>query len=82
MEDTQFKIQNPGSASSNSRFLDACHRQQVDATPIWLMRQAGRYMVEYRALREKYGILEIIKTPELACIVTMQPIRAFNLGDI
>jgi uroporphyrinogen decarboxylase len=43
------------------------------------MRQAGRYMVEYRTLREKYSILEIIKTPELACEVTLQPINAFNL---
>ena len=43
------------------------------------MRQAGRYMPEYRALREKYGILEIIKQPELACDVTMQPMNAFEL---
>jgi uroporphyrinogen decarboxylase len=43
------------------------------------MRQAGRYMAEYRALREKYSILEIIKTPELACEVTLQPIHAFNV---
>ncbi len=61
------------------RFLRACSRQQVDATPIWLMRQAGRYMAEYRELRTQYGILDIIKTPELACAVTMQPIRAFDL---
>jgi uroporphyrinogen decarboxylase len=62
-----------------NRFLAACRRQAVDATPIWLMRQAGRYMAAYRALREKYTILEIIKTPELACEVTMQPIQAFDL---
>lgn len=62
-----------------SRFLRACRRISTDATPIWLMRQAGRYMVEYRTLREKYSILEIIKTPELACEVTLQPINAFNL---
>ena len=62
-----------------SRFLKACNRDVVDATPIWLMRQAGRYMPEYRALREKYGILEMIKTPELACEVTMQPIHVFDL---
>lgn len=61
------------------RFLRACRRQEVDATPIWLMRQAGRYMAEYRELRQRYGILEIIKTPELACEVTMQPINAFDL---
>jgi uroporphyrinogen decarboxylase len=61
------------------RFLQACRQQPVDATPIWLMRQAGRYMAEYRALREKYSILELIKSPELATEVTMQPINAFNL---
>lgn len=63
----------------SSRFLRACRRQAADATPVWLMRQAGRYMTEYRTLREKYTILEIIKTPELACEVTLQPINAFNL---
>jgi len=57
------------------RFLNACRCQPSDATPVWFMRQAGRYMSEYRALREKYSILEMIKTPELACTVTMQPIR-------
>ncbi len=62
---------------NNSRFLKACYRETVDATPVWLMRQAGRYMPEYRAVREKYSILQIIKTPELACEVTMQPINAF-----
>jgi uroporphyrinogen decarboxylase len=62
-----------------NRFLKACRREQVDATPIWLMRQAGRYMIEYRKLRERYGILDIIKTPELARDVTMQPIDAFDL---
>jgi uroporphyrinogen decarboxylase len=67
------------SALTNSRFLRAVRRQSVDATPIWLMRQAGRYMAEYRALRQKYSILELIKTPELACEVTLQPISAFDL---
>jgi uroporphyrinogen decarboxylase len=62
-----------------SRFLDACRQKPTEATPIWLMRQAGRYMPEYRALREKYSILEMIKTPELACEVTLQPMRAFDL---
>lgn len=65
--------------SQNSRFLRACRREPVDATPVWLMRQAGRYMPEYRALRERYDILEIIKTPELACEVTLQPMNAFDL---
>jgi uroporphyrinogen decarboxylase len=65
--------------SQNNRFLRACRREPVDATPIWLMRQAGRYMPEYRALREKWGILDLIKQPELACEVTLQPIKAFEL---
>ncbi len=65
--------------NQSTRFLNACNRQPVDATPVWLMRQAGRYMAEYRALRERYSILELIKTPDLAAEVTLQPIRAFNL---
>lgn len=65
--------------TQSDRFLRACRREPVDATPIWLMRQAGRYMAEYRALRERYSILELIKTPYLAAEVTLQPIRAFNL---
>jgi uroporphyrinogen decarboxylase len=65
--------------SQADRFLRACRQDPVDATPIWLMRQAGRYMAEYRALREKYSILELIKTPELATEVTLQPINAFDL---
>ncbi len=64
---------------NNSRFMRACRREPVDATPIWLMRQAGRYMAEYRELRKSYGILDLIKTPALACEVTMQPINAFDL---
>lgn len=63
----------------DSRFLRACHRQPVDATPIWLMRQAGRYMAEYRTLRQQHTILDIIKTPDLAYEVTMQPLDAFDL---
>lgn len=67
------------SPTQNYRFLKACNRESVDATPIWLMRQAGRYMEEYRTLRQSYGILDIIKTPELAMEVTLQPINAFDL---
>jgi uroporphyrinogen decarboxylase len=62
-----------------SRFLAACRRQPVDATPVWFMRQAGRYMAEYRAIREKYSLLEIVKQPELAAEVTLQPVRAFHV---
>jgi uroporphyrinogen decarboxylase len=64
---------------NDSRFLKACRREETDAVPLWLMRQAGRYMAEYRKLREEYSILQIIKTPELARDVTMQPINAFDL---
>jgi len=60
---------------SNSRFLQACRRQATDATPIWLMRQAGRYMPEYRALRAKHSMLDLCKNPALACEVTMQPMQ-------
>jgi uroporphyrinogen decarboxylase len=61
------------------RFLRACWRDEVDATPVWLMRQAGRYMEEYMALRSKYGFMELVQTPELACEITLQPINAFEL---
>lgn len=62
---------------SNDRFLKACRREPTDCTPVWFMRQAGRYMPEYRAVRERYGFLEMVKTPELAAQVTLQPVRAF-----
>lgn len=61
------------------RFLRACRRQPVDRTPVWFMRQAGRYMPEYRAVREKYSLLEICKQPELAAEVTLQPIHALGV---
>ncbi|MFH1907276.1 MAG: uroporphyrinogen decarboxylase [Chloroflexota bacterium] len=62
-----------------SRFLAACHRLPTDATPVWFMRQAGRYMPEYRAIREKYSLLEICRHPELAAEVTLQPVRALGV---
>jgi uroporphyrinogen decarboxylase len=63
----------------NSRFLQACRREIVDATPVWFMRQAGRYMPEYRAIREKYTLIEICQHPEIAAEVTLQPVRALGV---
>ncbi len=63
----------------NDRFLRACRREPVDCTPLWFMRQAGRYMPEYRALRAKHSMLELCHTPELALQVTMQPVNALEI---
>ena len=61
------------------RFLRACRRETVDATPVWFMRQAGRYMADYRALRERYSLLEICRHPELAVAVTLQPVDVIEV---
>jgi len=64
----------------NDRFLRALLRQPVDRTPVWIMRQAGRYLPEYRATRKKAGsFLDLCTNPELACEVTMQPLDRFDL---
>ena len=63
----------------NDRFLRACRGEPVDATPIWFMRQAGRSFAAYRRLRERYGILELAKTPELCAEVTLMPVRELGV---
>ena len=79
----QHATPNPQRATRNtqyeSRFLSACKREPVDVTPVWFMRQAGRYMAEYRAIREKYSLIEICHHPEIAAEVTLQPVRALGV---
>ena len=62
-----------------SLFLAAARGQDTPRAPIWIMRQAGRYLSEYRALKEKYTFWEMCRTPELAAEITLQPIRRFGM---
>src|SRR4051812_32938661 len=73
------QVQGARTPARTSRFLRACHGEPVDATPVWFMRQAGRCLADYRKLRQRYGILELAKTPDLAAEVTLMPVRAFGV---
>ena len=65
--------------TSRERFLASVRREPTDRTPLWVMRQAGRYLPEYRALKQKYSFVEMVKSPELATEVTLQPLKRFPL---
>ena len=65
--------------NSRERFLKACKMEALNRPPVWVMRQAGRYLPEYRALKEKHSFVEMVKTPEIAAEVTLQPMKRFDL---
>jgi uroporphyrinogen decarboxylase len=66
-------------ASMTGRFLEACRRRPTDVRPVWFMRQAGRYLKQYREIRAKVGILDICKRPDLAATVTLQPVEILDV---
>lgn len=69
----------PPAMTGEQRFLAACRREPVDATPIWYMRQAGRGIPEYERMRERHGVLEIARTPELAARASILPVAAYGV---
>ena len=69
----------PTTNSSTARFLQALRGENTPRAPIWVMRQAGRYLPEYMALKSRSNFLEMVRTPELACEITLQPVRRFPL---
>src|SRR2546423_4386713 len=66
-------------SAPNSRFVQACKQLPVDTTPVWFMRQAGRYMAEYRAVRKQHSLIEICKSPQLAAEVTITAAEALGV---
>lgn len=73
---TGFK---PNATPAETCFLQACRRQPASRIPVWLMRQAGRYLPEFRRLHETHGFGSMVRTPELACEITLLPVRTFGL---
>ena len=65
--------------TGRERLLAACRGETVDATPIWIMRQAGRYLPEYRTLRSRVSMMEALRTPEIAAEITLMPLKRFDL---
>ncbi len=78
MLDIAMAPRNSISATETKKFLRAAHGETLDTPPVWLMRQAGRYLPEYLAVRANNDFIKVCRTPDLACEVTMQPIRRFG----
>jgi uroporphyrinogen decarboxylase len=72
-------VSHPADPEPTARFLRACRRLPVDRTPVWFMRQAGRYLPSYRAVRERHSLLEICRQPELAAEVALQPVHQLGV---